>query len=353
MRFRGKGEARTPASGRPGWRRRFRLTRTRRLVLVAGATVALTGTAAGMTAAAVTAGGSGHREAAARTAHAGPAARAAGSGARSAGTTDAGATGAGGARSGQRGGTDARHARSAAAKTHGQARAGQDSKARAGHGAPQRASHAAARQKALRTSCRSVAHVGDSTSVDLISPDYLPDPAQRIGARYADVGVRHLKIDASGGRSIVEELPGQLNGYKVASAWRGQGFRGCWVFALGTNDAANVAAGSTISMMARIDEMMAVAHGQPVLWVNTKTLLPAGPYASANERAWDATLLKALAKYPNMRIFNWSAIAQPGWFLSDGVHYNSLGCAIRAKAIADALARAFPLHGHGTSRIVR
>jgi hypothetical protein len=353
MRFRGQGEARTPASGQPGWRRRFRLTSTRRLVLVAGATVALTSTAAGMTAAAVTAGG------AARSAHAAPAVRTGGTG--SSGTGGAGATGPAGSRSAHRGDTGA-GARSAAAAAHGsahvsQTRPGQAARpgqaGRLGQAARQRVSHAAARQKTLRTSCRSVAHVGDSTSVDLVSPDYLPDPAQRIGARYAEVGVRHLKIDASGGRSIVEELPGQLNGYKVASAWQSQGFRGCWVFALGTNDAANVAAGSTIGMMARIDQMMAVAHGQPVLWVNTKTLLAAGPYASANERAWDATLLKALAKYPNMRIFNWSAIARPGWFLSDGVHYNSPGCAIRAKAIADALARAFPLHGHSTSRIVR
>ncbi|HEX5189454.1 MAG TPA: hypothetical protein VFW16_07930 [Streptosporangiaceae bacterium] len=226
-------------------------------------------------------------------------------------------------------------------------------RAGAGTAARTRARQAAVRPKALRTSCRSVAHVGDSTSVDLISAAYLPNPAERLGARYAGVGVRHLKVDASGGRSIVEELPGQLNGYKVASAWHSQGYRGCWVFALGTNDAANIAAGSTIGMTARIDQMMAVAHGQPVLWVNTKTLLTSGPYASANEQAWDKALVRALAKYPNLRIFNWSAVAQPGWFLSDGIHYNTPGCANRARAIADALARAFPLHGPSASRIVR
>jgi len=206
---------------------------------------------------------------------------------------------------------------------------------------------------APRTSCRSVAHVGDSTSVDLISPAFVPDPAERLAARYAQVGVRHLDIDASGGRSIVEQLPGQLNGYKVASAWRARGYHGCWVFALGTNDAANVAVGSTVGMMARIDQMMAVAHGEPVMWVNTRTLLSSGPYASANERAWDKTLVTALAKYPNMRIFDWSAIARPAWFASDGIHYNSAGCAIRAKAIADALARAFPVDGRSQARIVR
>jgi len=205
----------------------------------------------------------------------------------------------------------------------------------------------------LRTSCRSVAHVGDSTSVDLISPGYIPNANLRLGARYAAVGVRHVKIDASGGRSIVEELPGQINGYKVASAWWDKGYRGCWVFALGTNDTANVAAGSSVGMMARIDQMMAVAHGEPVLWVNTRTLLSSGPWANANEQKWDQTLVRALAKYPNMRIFDWSAVARPSWFLSDGIHYNSAGCAIRAKAIADALARAFPRNGPSAAKIVR
>jgi hypothetical protein len=198
-----------------------------------------------------------------------------------------------------------------------------------------------------------VAHIGDSTSVDLISPGYLPDPAQRLPARYAAVGVRHLWLDASGGRSIVEELPGQVNGYGVASAWRGRGFRGCWVIALGTNDTANASVGSAIGLMARIERMMSVAHGEPVMWVNTVTRLPAGPWANANERAWDRTLVRALARYPNMRIFNWAALARPGWFLPDGIHYNSVGCAKRAAAIASALARAFPRSGHSHGQIVR
>src|ERR1700729_3822243 len=108
--------------------------------------------------------------------------------------------------------------------------------------APRTRSAAPARAAARRTSCSSVAHIGDSTSVDLISSADLPDPAQQLPVRYADVGVRHLRIDASGGRSIVETLPGQVNGYNVARAWWDQGYRGCWVFALGTNDAANIAA---------------------------------------------------------------------------------------------------------------
>src|ERR1700683_2341187 len=111
------------------------------------------------------------------------------------------------------------------------------------------------------TSGQSVAHIGDSTSVDLVSPVDIPDPAERLAAQYADVGVKNLKIDASGGRSIVETLPGQVNGYNVAQAWRSEGYRGCWVFALGTNDAANISIGSSVDAQARINEMMSVADG--------------------------------------------------------------------------------------------
>ena len=245
--------------------------------------------------------------------------------------------------------------------SHGSATAAKPAKSTAPGPAGQRAHHrsrasaharAVARHAGLRTSCRSVAHVGDSTSVDLITPQYLPDPAQQLPAQYTDVGVRHLHMDASGGRSIVEELPGQLNGYIVAQRWWDEGFRGCWVFALGTNDAANVAVGDTPGFMARIERMMSVAHGEPVLWVNTRTLLSTGPWAEANEEAWDHDLVRALAIYPNMRILNWAGLAQPSWFLGDGIHYNSVGCAVRAEAIAHGLARAFPKYGYSPSQIV-
>jgi hypothetical protein len=209
------------------------------------------------------------------------------------------------------------------------------------------------RTAAPRTSCTSVAHIGDSTSVDLISPSFLPDPAQRLPARYRAVGVSHLKLDASGGRSIVETLPGQVNGYNVARTWWDQGYRGCWVFALGTNDSANIAAGSATSQLARIGEMMSAAHGEPVLWVNVRTTLESSSWSNANEQAWDKALLIASHRYPNMRIFDWSAIAQPSWFLPDGVHYNSLGCQLRAAAIANALTKAFPRNGHSKGQVVK
>jgi len=204
----------------------------------------------------------------------------------------------------------------------------------------------------LATSCTTVGHIGDSTSVGMVSPDYLPDAAQRLAAQYADVGVQHLRVDASGGRSIVETLPGQVNGYNVARAWDSDGFRGCWVFALGTNDTANVFVGSAVGRTARIEEMMAAAHGEPVMWVNTHTLLTSGPWSEANMESWNNALLAACSRYPNMRIFNWAALDSPAYHIADGIHYTSAGYAIRAAAIVRALARAFPLDGHSTGCVV-
>jgi peptidoglycan/LPS O-acetylase OafA/YrhL len=202
-----------------------------------------------------------------------------------------------------------------------------------------------------RTSCRAVAHIGDSTSEGMVSADYLPNPAQRLAAQYNDVGVQQVTTNIVGANSVVETLPGDVNGYDTAKNIVSGGFRGCWVIALGTNDTADVAIGSSVGMMARVQQMMSVANGEPVMWVNTVSLLNSGPYAEANMEKWDATLVQACAQYKNMRVLNWSAIAQPnpGWFISDGIHYTSAGYAIRAQQIAYGLAEAFPAKGrsHG------
>jgi peptidoglycan/LPS O-acetylase OafA/YrhL len=211
------------------------------------------------------------------------------------------------------------------------------------------ASHAAP----LRTSCRAVAHIGDSTSDGLVSPDYLPNPAQRLPERYEDVGVQTVRTDISGARSVVEVLPGQVNGYDAARAMVQAGFRGCWVIALGTNDTADVAAGSEVGLMTRIERMMSVANGAPVLWVSVKSLLVSGPYAESNMLRWDNTLLQACARYPNMRIFDWASLVKTRWFIADGIHFTSPGYAARAKMIADALATAFPRDGQSSGCVVR
>lgn len=205
---------------------------------------------------------------------------------------------------------------------------------------------------ATRTSCEAVAYVGDSTSEGMISPNYLPDPTQRLDARFARVGAASQSFDISGARSIVETLPGQTNGEEAARRLVREGFRGCWVIALGGNDTANVYAGSQVGLKDRIERMMSVIGGQPVLWVNTKTLLQSGPYSNANMELWNRTLEEACARYPNMRVYDWASAVEDSWFISDGTHFTSEGYAQRARLTAGALARAFPASGEGNSSCV-
>jgi hypothetical protein len=198
---------------------------------------------------------------------------------------------------------------------------------------------------ATRSSCQSVVHIGDSTSESLDSANYLPNPLQRLSARYALVGAAHQSLQISGARSIVETYQGEPNAYAVAQRIAADGYQGCWVVAMGVNDAADIAVGSHVNAPERIERMMSVIKNQPVLWIAVKTLLTSGPYAESNMAAWNAALLKACATHPNMRVLNWSAEAQPSDYIADGIHYNSPGSAVLALAFARGLARAFPQPG--------
>jgi peptidoglycan/LPS O-acetylase OafA/YrhL len=193
-----------------------------------------------------------------------------------------------------------------------------------------------------RTSCASVVHIGDSTSEGLISPDYEPDPANRIPARYADVGVRQSIMKIVGATSVVESLPGTPNAFDMATKVKQGGFNGCWVLALGTNDTADVYVGSNVSRVQRIQKMMNLIGNQPVMWVEVTSLLSSGPYSEQNMELWNQALQQVQSQYPNMKIYNWPAVAQRSWFINDGIHYTTIGYAHRATAIADALAGAFP-----------
>ena len=195
---------------------------------------------------------------------------------------------------------------------------------------------------AHRTVCRSVAHIGDSTSLGLESPEYLPDPRLRISAQYARVGATTSYLDISGGRSIVERYEDQPNGQEAAESLKARNRNGCWVLALGTNEAANVAAGSTYTYRDRINIMMHTIGNAPVMWVAVKTLVTSGPYAETNMKAWDEALVRACNDYPNMRVYNWPGVVKENWYVTDGIHFTSNGYAHRAHEIADALLEAFP-----------
>ncbi|MDZ7733209.1 MAG: hypothetical protein U5R31_08875 [Acidimicrobiia bacterium] len=124
----------------------------------------------------------------------------------------------------------------------------------------------------------------------------------------------------------------------VAERHRAAGFEGCWVFALGTTDAANVAVGSNVGYRERIDRMMAVAGDDPVLWVDTRTVVPSGSWSDANMQGWNQALAEAAAAYDNLHVYEWSRVAQGPWFAGDGIHYTPAGAAERARRIADTLA---------------
>jgi peptidoglycan/LPS O-acetylase OafA/YrhL len=201
-----------------------------------------------------------------------------------------------------------------------------------------------------RTSCPSVVHIGDSTSEGMISSNYLPDPGQRLNAQYARVGVRQTRDEITGATSIVETLPGGTNAYDVARSLVGQGYRGCWVIALGTNDSADIYVGSSVSLAERIRKVMSVIGSQPVMWVNAKSLVARGPYSESDMQHWNGALLDACPHYRNMRVYDWASAVRDKWFIPDGIHYYSPGYAARAHLIAEALAKAFPAGSESSAR---
>jgi peptidoglycan/LPS O-acetylase OafA/YrhL len=197
-----------------------------------------------------------------------------------------------------------------------------------------------------KSSCKAVVHIGDSTSEGLDDAEYLPVEAQRIPARYAEVGAKEVQMEVQGATSIEERFESMPNAQEVAAAWKAEGFEGCWVLALGTNEAANVAAGSTVTERERIEKMMAIIGDEPVLWVNVRSLVEKGdPYSKENMEKWDEELVAACASYPNMRVYDWASDVKEDWFIEDGIHFTSPGYAARAQLIAQALAHAFPANG--------
>jgi hypothetical protein len=193
--------------------------------------------------------------------------------------------------------------------------------------------------------CTSVVHVGDSTSIGMVSTRYIPDETQQLPAQYARVGITTQHFDIEGGRAITEGYRAQDKppARESAQTWRDGGFDGCWVLALGTMDAANVGVGGTgYSFEDRISIMMQIAAGDPVLWVNAKTIATTGPWRAEVMLPWNQALVDACRLYPNLRVYDWASDVQDEWFEPDGIHQDEAGSVNRARDIADALATAFP-----------
>ena len=124
------------------------------------------------------------------------------------------------------------------------------------------------------------------------------------------------------------------------------------MLALGTNEAADVAAGSNVGERERIEKMMAIIGDEPVLWVNVRSLVAArrpvleGKHGRMGRR----TRSPPAPAIPNMRIYDWAADVKDDWFIEDGIHFTSPGYAARAQLIAQALAHAFPEKGEDRRR---
>ncbi len=151
-----------------------------------------------------------------------------------------------------------------------------------------------------------------------------------------------LRVEISGGRSIVETLSGQENAVDVALRLRDTGFSGCWVIAIGTNDAANIAAGGPRQAGERIVSMMSVIGTDRVLWIDAATVATSGFWASPNVVAWNSALTAAARSYRNLRIAPWSRLVESDWFVPDGVHLTTAGVARRVDFVATALVATYP-----------
>jgi lysophospholipase L1-like esterase len=192
------------------------------------------------------------------------------------------------------------------------------------------------------TECAQIVHIGDSTSVPLFDPAMVGGESETAAAQYRVVGVDAVFPDNDGGRSIIETLPGQINAQDVAAAVKANGYEECWVLMIGTNDAANIAAGASTGAESRIRAMMSIIGDDPVLWVDTVTQRTDDEYRNASMLAWNQVLYRVVAEYTNARVFRWYDVVRPEWFRNDGIHYTVEGSAQRARLTAQSLVTFFP-----------
>ncbi len=191
-----------------------------------------------------------------------------------------------------------------------------------------------------KTLCRTVVQIGDSTSVGLDNSLRVGSPTDRTTEQYQRIGVQNVYLDATNGRSVVEKIGNNLSGLEAIRANRDLGRDGCWIIALGANDAALISRGSTVSARQRIDLVMRELVGRPVLWPTVMTDAT-GLYDTRHMRAFNAELKRATARYPNLRVFDFARYTEPSWYV-DGVHYTEGAMIQRNRLLASGLANSFP-----------
>ena len=192
-----------------------------------------------------------------------------------------------------------------------------------------------------KTSCTQLRYVGDSISVGMVSPRQVPEAKERLSARLADVGVKQASIDVSGGRAVFEPFQGRPTTLDVLPA-SSKGYSGCYLMAVGSNDAGNIGAGADRPLRLRIDTVMKRLGGRPTLWPMVASERPGTPYSKANLDAFNRELVAATKRYPNLRVYDWASERDTSWMEGDGIHDRRIGSRERALMYAKALTVAFP-----------
>ena len=177
--------------------------------------------------------------------------------------------------------------------------------------------------------------IGDSTAVNLERADVVGELAR--------VGATDVRLEISGGRSIVERLDGQENAVEVAQRVAAGGYVGCWVVVVGANDAANIAAGSNADVATRVSRMLDAIDGQPTIWVGATSVATSGFWARPNILAFNGEVERLTGSAANVVFADWDGAASTNpWYVSDGIHPNADGSTAMAGFIADHLLYFFP-----------
>ena len=180
--------------------------------------------------------------------------------------------------------------------------------------------------------------MGDSTSE--IAEDAAALGAEATAsAQYRRVGVENVTVDALRSRAIVRGPSPDAD--TVVADRLAAGERGCWVIAMGVNDAGAIADGG-MSADQRIDRVMGRLTGQDVLWPTIMTSSPANPaFGPDSMRAFNDALRRAENRYGNLSVYDWAGQARPAMY-TDGIHYTTAATAQRNRAFADGLVQAYP-----------
>lgn len=202
-------------------------------------------------------------------------------------------------------------------------------------------SAAAAPQLAdLKTKCRNVNWVGDSTSIAMIeegsgtvTPGNNDLASKPLSKALFATGVESISYDISGGRSAIEKINNKPSAVEALEAlMKSNPKADCNVAAIGTNDAANIEVGSNYGAAERLTRLLKVSGKTPLL-VTTAAIsdsATASGYTSATTKAWN----DVIRRLPASNVIDWAEHVKDDYFYPDGIHFNEDGTFARSELAA-------------------